>query len=508
MVYLYIQNHCFKKQIQYSFDNILKILQIDYCILQSLNELLVVNENDILIKYTYEENNEYGVFKNILLINDSRIIFNKNNYLTKKSLPTTIQRYESDNYGERYDIISLYNFGERLYINKYLQKGKKLIETNLDIISDIFFMLSRYEEIVNKELIKNEIFNRFSSKDSLAYKNNFLHRPIVNEHIDLLWSLIDSFGLGYKRKNLWGDKDYAACITHDVDMVIKFKSVKDIIKCSGKLMLKNKDVRGAFYLLRSLINSKKEYKNDPFWTFDYIIDMEKRYGFKSAFYFMSGGESKFDNFYDINDIKVIDLINQIQNEGFEAGYHGSFNSYNDFELMKKEKEILKNLLINKKYGCRQHFLRFEAPLTWRYQEKLGLLYDTTLTFADKEGFRCGTCLPYKPYDILENRVLDILEIPLIVMEGSLQNQNYSNYSAEQGLQKTKELIDTVRKHNGVFTLLYHNSSFDVYNKNWDGWKQTYEKTMEYLWSTNCYGGSGRDIINIMGRTIGKSNYIE
>jgi hypothetical protein len=164
--------------------------------------------------------------------------------------------------------------------------------------------------------------------------------------------------------------------------------------------------------------------------------------------------------------------------------------------MIKEKIALDSK-INYKYGCRQHYLRFRVPYTWRFQERANLLYDTTLSFADAEGFRCGTCFPFRPYDLLDNKVLNIWEIPLIVMEESLHSKDYRAYSPEQGLEITKKLINTVKKHKGVFTLLYHNSSFDYTRKEWDGWKDTYEKTMKYLYEGNCLGASGREIINMI-----------
>ena len=56
-------------------------------------------------------------------------------------------------------------------------------------------------------------------------------------------------------------------------------------------------------------------------------------------------------------------------------------------------------------GGRQHYLRWKSPDTWRILEKTGLKYDVTLSFADHEGFRCGICFPYKPFDVVENRIL-------------------------------------------------------------------------------------------------------
>ena len=71
------------------------------------------------------------------------------------------------------------------------EKDAKFIQTNLDIVSDIFFMLTRYEEAVSTGTIRKDIHGRFPATESLAYKRKFLHRPIVNEHIELLWSWIE-----------------------------------------------------------------------------------------------------------------------------------------------------------------------------------------------------------------------------------------------------------------------------------------------------------------------------
>ena len=80
-----------------------------------------------------------------------------------------------------------------------------------------------------------------------------------------------------------------------------------------------------------------------------------------------------------------------------------------------------------------------------------MLYDATLGYAAHVGFRCGICLPHKPYDVIDNRIIDLWEIPLIVMEGTLHQ--YRSLSPDQGLASIESLIETVRKYHGVFVLL-------------------------------------------------------
>jgi len=120
---------------------------------------------------------------------------------------------------------------------------------------------------------------------------------------------------------------------------------------------------------------------------------------------------------------------------------------------------------------RQHFLRFEVPTTWQIWEDNNMEWDSTLTYPEKEGFRCGTCYEYSVFNILSRKKLKLKEIPLEVMEGSLVN--YQNLSPEKAEKKIIKLIEKVKKYNGSFVLLWHNSSFN--NDLWTGYQRVYEK---------------------------------
>jgi len=138
-------------------------------------------------------------------------------------------------------------------------------------------------------------------------------------------------------------------------------------------------------------------------------------------------------------------------------------------------------------------LKFKVPTTWRIQKKADFLYDTTLSFADYDGFRCGICLPFKPYDLLENQVLNLWEIPLIVMEGTLQNPNYRGFSPDEGFEVIRHRVETIKRHRGVFVLLWHNSSFGPLG-DWQGWDKVYEKSMELFHKENALIWGGKDIL--------------
>ena len=123
------------------------------------------------------------------------------------------------------------------------------IDCRIDILGGIFFMLSRYEEIVVNERDEHD---RFSAHSSIAYKENFLFRPIVNEYVELLFALLQYLFPQVKRKKM----QFKISPTHDVDVPFSYLniSVSSIIKRMGGDVLKRKSMRLAFDTL-SLFSS-------------------------------------------------------------------------------------------------------------------------------------------------------------------------------------------------------------------------------------------------------------
>lgn len=72
-----------------------------------------------------------------------------------------------------------------------------------------------------------------------------------------------------------------------------------------------------------------------------------------------------------------------------------------------------------------------------------------------------------------DRELDIYEIPLLVMEGTLQG--YRNLTPEEGLYSIVELMNKCRNVEGIFTLLWHNTSLC---REWGTWIEgVYKKVL-------------------------------
>lgn len=105
-----------------------------------------------------------------------------------------------------------------------------------------------------------------------------------------------------------------------------------------------------------------------------------------------------------------------------------------------------------------HYLRWETPTTLYGWEAAGTDYDSTLGYADKPGFRCGTCHEYVAVDPIQGKALSLRIRPLIAMECTVIDEQYlglgTGEAAYSAFAELKRACNTVR---GTFTLLWHNT---------------------------------------------------
>ena len=325
-----------------------------------------------------------------------------------------------------------------LYGNEKLNIHNSEILCGIDIFASSFFMLTRWEEYVNKS---RDSHNRFPAHESAAYKNNFLNRPIVNEYISMLKNMLHHLDPHLKFKM----NHPKLFLTHDVDQLYKWKSWRHVFRVSVSDLIKRKNISLAFERIKEYFLIKRKKIKDPFNTFDWLMGKSESLGIKSRFYFMSGGVTVYDNGYKIDEPKSLELIQRILERGHIIGIHPSYDAYKDFTQFKKEKNILEEVTKQEIVEGREHYLRFEVPTTWQIWEDNDMKWDSTLSFADKEGFRCGVCYEYSVFNILTRKKLNLREKPLIVMEGSFATYQ-PNINLNDMENRIKLLIKKVKKY--------------------------------------------------------------
>lgn len=392
--------------------------------------------------------------KHRVIINDDFFerFVNDRDYLNKDNIPQEISKLKNHFCCEN-DVIIIYG-------NSKVEVHETSIFCGVDIIANIFFMLSRWEEWVTDKLDGHK---RFPAEESLAWKYDFLDRPIVNEYIEMLWNMLLHLGIKQQRKK----HQFTIRVSHDVDRPFHYKKfqwlqlIKDIVK----------RIRGHWpYPLWNickqfiLVNIGKQDTHDPYYTFNQIMDISDQYNLKSTFYFIAKHRSAYDDRYPVDHPAMITLMQNISARGHQIGLHGSYLSYNNEEYLKDEYNALLNLLkreihYNKEIGIRQHYLRYSVKVTPSLQADCELKYDTTVGYAQRAGFRSGVCHDYPIFDINKRQSLGMIERPLHIMDGSLLATQYQNLTYDEALKYALMIKGKVKQYNGNLQLLWHNTYF-------------------------------------------------
>jgi hypothetical protein len=157
-------------------------------------------------------------------------------------------------------------------------------------------------------------------------------------------------------------------------------------------------------------------------------------------------------------------------------------------------KILEQIIDKPIISGRAHYLLFEIHKSYSVYERSNIKLDTTGSYADRVGFRFGTSRPFKPFNFDQGTSYDLLEVPLIVMDGSLQNPRYMGLDPQTALKKNKELIMKIKKHGGVFTFLWHNTSF--FSPTWSKWDSVYTETLAYAMRLQFHPMNAEEIIQL------------
>lgn len=351
-------------------------------------------------------------------------------------------------------------YGERTKNGEWSERHEDQIVLGLDIFGSAFFMLARYEEVIK---LDRDSHGRFPAKASLAYQEGFIDRPIINEYIEILWGCLKILWPNLARKK----RSFSMRPTHDVDLAYSeaTRSLASITRSFlGDIIKRQQPLLAVHNIKRGLRLWSGHVEEDPYNTFDWMMDVSESHGISSAFYFMTDRTAgSMDGNYSICHPLIKSLLRKIHARGHEVGIHLSYHSYQDSKQTKKEVSDLKILsekekIYQDKWGARQHFLRWETPTTFVNLEQAGLDYDSTLSFADCAGFRCGICYEYPAYDIKSRSILHLKERPLVAMECSILDDRYMGFGlGEKALGIFQTLKERCRLFNGSFVFLWHNS---------------------------------------------------
>lgn len=327
-----------------------------------------------------------------------------------------------------------------------------------DVLFSLLCTLSRVEEMIPGTRDEHA---RFPAAASVAVQRGFLERPIVDEYGLAFEQVLSALLPSWKSER----PALRAKLTHDIDHVgIPFQFRTAI----GHTLKR----REPLATLRDLASTFTPIEPIELALVRALADISKARGFQSAFFWKGSVRTPMDAGYDPFHPKVQRVISHLKEQGFELGVHPGYSTFGSKPALQSEVALLRKALGVQEVGGRQHYLRW-SPQTWLDWESSGLAYDSSVGFADFIGFRAGTAFPYRPWSLAENRELNLIEVPLIVMDCT--PVKYMGLSREEGLARIRNCIHRTAVVGGVFTLLWHNAP--LLEPEYDGW---YESILNLL----------------------------
>lgn len=326
-----------------------------------------------------------------------------------------------------------------------------------DIFAASFYLLSRYEEYLPHV---KDAYGRFIATESLAYKHGFLQQPIIDIWAYKFKKVLQQYFPNYK----FPVKKYQIKPIIDVPQPYNFK-LKGILRTIGGSInditsLKFKKLYNRYLVLLG-------FKKDPYDTFKYIINRQKKFKIKFSFFFLIGDFSTYDKSTSINNAKYVSLIKQVADYSF-VGLKASYFALQDKAILKKEKDKMVQVLKSNLHASRNSFSKLNLPEMYRNMVALEIFEDYTMGYINQIGFRASTCTPFFFYDLdfetqtpLKVYSYNVLDKTLLKINSLLDKKKVLN-----------EIIAQVKAVNGMFIPVFHNYTFSDLNR-WNGFKELF-----------------------------------
>jgi hypothetical protein len=334
-----------------------------------------------------------------------------------------------------------------------------------DLLAASFYLVTRYEEYLP---FSEDTHGRFPVEQSIAYKNGFSEIPVVDHYAQFLKKILQEKNSGLN----FPPRKYAFQLTYDIDMAFAFREKGAMRNAAGYLRsLKNLNLKEISLRTRVLLGAT----DDPFDTFVFQQWLHEQYKLKPVYFFLLGDHGPFDKNISWRNVFFTDIVKALSEKN-ETGIHSSYDSNRYPKKVKIEKERLEKITGKPVFRNRQHFLKLRFPETYRNLLDAGITEDYTMGYAEQPGFRVGISIPFKWYDLEKEEATSLTVHPFAVMDASLHY--YQNLDPVSALEKSKLVVDAVKRVNGHFIFLAHNDLLSDEGP-WKGWREQFEKLLAY-----------------------------
>ena len=329
-----------------------------------------------------------------------------------------------------------------------------------DIFAASFYLLSRYEEYLPHE---KDIYGRYSHENSLAFKNNFLHKPLINIWInDLTLRLKTAF-----ENIIFHPPVFKAILTYDIDIAWSYQHKGFFRNIGG--FIKNPGLERLSVMLR--------IKKDPFDAYDFIDKIHEQKQLSVLYFFLvADNVSKYDKNISPNKASMRELI-KVHSNKYPIGLHPSWKSNNNITILKKEKAYLEEIANKQILNSRQHYIQFSLPDSFEKLIEAGINNDFSMGYGSTNGFRASFAGSFYWYNLAAEKMTRLKLFPFCFMDANSHYEQHQN--TKDAFAELMHYKNECEKVNGLFISIFHNNFLGT-DKKFNGWKEMYEAFISQL----------------------------
>jgi hypothetical protein len=326
-----------------------------------------------------------------------------------------------------------------------------------DIFAAAFYLISRYEEYLPFEA---DTLGRFPHTASLANRESFLHRPLINEWL-LQWKkLFPAFQLEQTA--------FQFQPTYDVDIAYAYKGKPfwvQLVNMGRSLIRADWDAASTQWLVW------KGKEQDPFDQKDWFSSLHHPQWQPLYFLLAAKQRSVLDKQVDRNAqaayLQDID-VNQV-------GLHASSQAFHAADVCREEVQFLSAQLNRPIQKNRQHYVLVSLPKTYQELIDLGIDEDYSMGYSTSNGFRASYAQPFYWYDLSKECITRLKLFPFVCMDSTCIF--HLQLSPVETLQEYHSYLQKVRQVQGFFAIVIHphlciNAPF------FEGYRQAYAKLLQ------------------------------
>ncbi|HLA53421.1 MAG TPA: polysaccharide deacetylase family protein [Flavitalea sp.] len=338
-------------------------------------------------------------------------------------------------------------------------------DLHFDLFAASFYLLSRYEEYLPHD---KDLFGRYAHNNSLAFRESFLHQPLVNIWLHEFRTALEAKfpGIAFRMEQ------FANLVTYDIDNAYAYlhKGLKRSVGGMVKALFKGQFSQ-ALERWRVLTGKIK----DPFDCYEWLDALHLYCRLKPYYFFLV---AKTPGRYDKNVSTASRHFRELVEyycSTYTVGIHPSWQSGDDTALLKEEKEWLEVVGDKEVTTSRQHYLRLSIPGTFRNLEEIGIQKEFSMGYGTINGFRASVSSPFRWYDLEKETSTSLTVYPFCFMDATSFYRN--NNSPEQAYHELMRMYDIVKKVNGMMITIWHNDFLGT-DKSKQGWREMFELYMK------------------------------